>query len=185
MIVLCRFKYPRPNGSRPFSLWRNTLSTSSKKASRHGKWLVFHHRRSKRRSKHLPRLPEWIKKVLAQVHEHQLSKLPLVGLQKVPRIKNLYERCFKNHPELINPASIVNLVSSSLLGYDDDTAAVRDSIADVRKKKQTQSSTIPSLQVTKENEFDRILLLVLNRCLTDKGIPKRSLKAITSHSVPS
>ena len=98
-------------------------------------------------------------------------------MQKVPRIKNLYERYFKNHPELINPASIVNLVSSSLLGYDDDTGAVRDSIADVRKKKQTPSSTIPSLQVTKENEFDRILLLVLNRFLTDKGIPEGFLKS--------
>ena len=98
-------------------------------------------------------------------------------LQKVPRVKALYERYFKNHPELINPGSIVNLVSSSLLGYDNDTGAVRDSIADVRKKKQTPSSTIPSLQVTKENEFDRILLLVLNRFLTDKGIPEEFLKS--------
>ena len=118
-----------------------------------------------------------LKKVLAQVPEHELSRLPLVELQKVPRIKNLYERYFKNHPELINPASIVNLVSSSLLGYDDDTGAVRDSIVDVRKKKQTPSSTIPSLQMTKENEFDRILLLVLNRFLTDKGIPEGFLKS--------
>ena len=66
---------------------------------------------------------------------------------------------------------------SSLLGYDDDTGAVRDSIADVRKKKQTPSSTIPSLQVTKENEFDRNLQLVLNRFLTDKGIPEGFLKS--------
>ena len=118
-----------------------------------------------------------LKKVLAKVPEHELSKLPLVELQKVPRVKALYERYFKNHPELINPGSIVNLVSSSLLGYDNDTGAVRDSIADVRKKKQTPSSTIPSLQVTKENEFDRILLLVLNRFLTDKGIPEEFLKS--------
>ena len=123
-----------------------------------------------------------LKKVLAQVPEHELSRLPLVELQKVPRIKNLYERYFKNHPELINPASIVNLVSSSLLGYDDDTGAVRDSIADARKKKQTPSSTIPSLQVTKENEFDRILLLVLNRFLTDKGIPEGFLKSNYFHT---
>ena len=115
--------------------------------------------------------------MLAKVPEHELSKLPLVELQKVPRVKALYERYFKNHPELINPGSIVNLVSSSLLGYDNDTGAVRDSIADVRKKKQTPSSTIPSLQVTKENEFDRILLLVLNRFLTDKGIPEEFLKS--------
>ena len=118
-----------------------------------------------------------LKKVLAKVPKHELSKLPLVELQKVPRVKALYERYFKNHPELINPGSLVNLVSSSLLGYDNDTGAVRDSIADVRKKKQTPSSTIPSLQVTKENEFDRILLLVLNRFLTDKGIPEEFLKS--------
>ena len=118
-----------------------------------------------------------LKKVLAKVPEHELSRLPLVELQKVPRVKALYERYFKNHPELINPGSIVNLVSSSLLGYDNDTGAVRDSIADVRKKKQTPSSTIPSLQVTKENEFDRIVLLVLNRFLTDKGIPEEFLKS--------
>ena len=117
-----------------------------------------------------------LKKVLAQVPEHELSKLPLVDLQKVPRVKALYERYFKNHPELINPGSIVNLVSSSFR-YDNDTGAVRDSIADVRKKKQTPSSTIPSLQVTKENEFDRILLLVLDRFLTDKGIPEEFLKS--------
>ena len=47
----------------------------------------------------------------------------------------------------------------------------------MRKKKQTPSSTTPSLQVTKEKEFDRILLLVLNRFLTDKGIPEEFLKS--------
>ena len=31
--------------------------------------------------------------------------------------------------------------------------------------------------MTKENEFDRILLLVLNRFLTDKGIPEEFLKS--------
>ena len=118
-----------------------------------------------------------LKKVLAQVPDHELSRLPLVELQKVPRIKTLYERYFKNHPELINPASLVNLVSSSVLGYDNDTGAVRDSIADVRKKKAAPKSIIPSLQLTKENEFDRILLLVLNRFLTDKGIPEEFLKS--------
>ena len=64
-----------------------------------------------------------------------------------------------------------------MLGYDNDTGAVRDSIADVRKKKQTASSTIQSQQVTKENEFDRILLLVLSRSLTDKGTAEEFLKS--------
>ena len=54
---------------------------------------------------------------------------------------------------------------------------MKDSVADVRKKKQTPSSTIPSLQVTKENEFDRTLLLVLSHSLTDKGIPEEFLKS--------
>ena len=94
-------------------------------------------------------------------------------------MKALYDRFFKNHPKLINPGSLVNLVSSALLGYDKDTGAVRDSVADVRKKKQTPSSTIPSLQVTKENEFDKTLLLVLSRFLTDEGIriPEKFLKS--------
>ena len=98
-------------------------------------------------------------------------------IAKASSVKALHERHFKNHPELINPRSIVNLVSSSLLGYENDTGAVRDSIADVRKKKQTRSSTIPSLQVTKKNKFDRILLLVLNRFLNDKGIREEFLKS--------
>ena len=116
-------------------------------------------------------------KVLARVPEHELSKLPLVELQKVPRVNALCDRYFKNHPKLINPGFLVNLVSSSLLGYDNDTGAMRDSVADVRKKKQTPSSTIPSLQVTKENEFDKTLLLVLSRFLTDKGMPEEFLKS--------
>ncbi len=69
------------------------------------------------------------------------------------------------------------MVSSSLLGYDNNTGAVRDSIADVRKKNRVPTSTIPSLQVTKDNEFDRILLLVFHRFLADKGIPEEFLKS--------
>ena len=176
MIVLCRFKYPRPNSSRPFSLWRNTLSTSSKKASRRGKWLVFHHRWSKEVVR-TPTAPSWVdwKRCWHRYPSINWADYPWWSCKRF--LEDLYERYFKNHPELINPVSIVNLVSSSLLGYDDDTGAVRDSIADVWKKKQTPSSTIPSLQVTTENEFDRILLLVLNRFLTDKGIPEGFLKS--------
>ena len=118
-----------------------------------------------------------LRKVLTGIPDHELSRSSLVELQKDPRIKGLYERYFKNNPELINPESIVNLVSSSLLGYDDDTGAVRDSIADVRKKNRVPTSTIPSLQVTRENEFDRILFLVFHRFLTHKGIPEEFLKS--------
>ena len=108
---------------------------------------------------------------------HELSRSSIVEFQKDPRIKGLYERYFKNNSELINPRSIVNVVSSSLLGYDNNTGAVRDSIADVRKKNRVPTSTIPSLQVTKDNEFDRILLLVFHRFLADKGIPEEFLKS--------
>ena len=118
-----------------------------------------------------------LRKVLTGIPGHELNRSSLVELQKDPRIKGLYERYFKNNPELINPGSIVNLVSSSLLGYDNDTGAVRDSIADVRKKNRVPASTIPSLQVTQENEFDRLLLLVFHRFLTDKGIPEEFLKS--------
>ena len=109
------------------------------------------------------------------IPDHELSRVSIVELQKDPPIKGLYERYFKNNPELINPRSIVNVVSSSLLGYDNNTGAVRDSIADVRKKNRVP--TIPSLQVTKDNEFDRILLLVFHRFLADKGIPEEFLKS--------
>ena len=111
------------------------------------------------------------------IPDHELSRSSIVELQKDPRIKGLYERYFKNNSELINPRSIVNVVSSSLLGYDNNTGAVRDSIADVRKKNRVPTSTIPSLQVTKDNEFDRILLLVFHRFLADKGIPEEFLKS--------
>ena len=97
------------------------------------------------------------------IPDHELSRSSIVEFQKDPRIKGLYEHYFKNNPELINPRSIVNVVSSSLLGYDNNTGAVRDSIADVRKKNRIPTSPIPSLQVTKDNEFDRILLLVFHR----------------------
>lgn len=118
-----------------------------------------------------------VKRVLSQVPDHELSRSSLLDLQKDPRIKSIYERYFKNNPELITPGSIVNTVSSSLLGYDDDTGAVRDSVADIRKKNLVPATTIPSLQVTKENEFDRILLLMLHRFLADKGIPEQFLKS--------
>ena len=39
-----------------------------------------------------------LKKVLAHVPEHELSRLSLLDLQKDPRIKGLYERFFKNNP---------------------------------------------------------------------------------------
>ena len=118
-----------------------------------------------------------LKKVLAQVPDHELAKSSILELQRNPFIKRLYDRYLKNNPELINSQTIVDLVTSSLLGYDNDTGTVRGSIADVRKKKQIPTTTIPSLQVTNENEFDRILLLVLSRILADKGIPDQFLKS--------
>ena len=117
-----------------------------------------------------------IKKVLANVPGHELSKLPLVELQKHPRVKELYEQHFKNHPEYINHGSIANVVASSLLNYDTSTGAVRDSIADVRSKKQVPQSTIP-LEIAKENEFDRLLLLVLGQFLAERRIPTLFLKS--------
>lgn len=118
-----------------------------------------------------------LKRALGHVPGHELSRLPLMDLQKQPRVKDLYKRYFKNNPELINPRSIVNTVASDLLDYDNDTGVVRDSVADVRKKKSVPASTIPSLQVTRENEFDRILLLVFNRFLVDQDVPELFLKS--------
>ena len=114
--------------------------------------------------------------MLAKIPGHELSKLPLVELQKHPQIKGLYERTFKSNTEFINPQSIVNAVASTLLNYDASTGAVRDSIADVRKKNLVPPSTIP-LDVTKDNEFDRLLLLSLDQFLTQNHIPPVFLKS--------
>ena len=94
-----------------------------------------------------------LKKVLTQVPGHDLSKSSLLDLQKDSRIKNLYERYFKNNLELINQRSI-NPVTSSLLGYDNDASAVRDSIADVRKK-ETNSSLYDSVLTSYERKLIR------------------------------
>ena len=95
-----------------------------------------------------------IKKVLARVPDHALSTLPLVELQKHAAVKNLYERHFKNHPEFINPQSIVNAVASNLLNYDNTTGSVRESIADVRTKQQIPPSTVPWKSPEKTNSID-------------------------------
>ena len=117
-----------------------------------------------------------VKKVLAHAPEHELGSLPLLQLQKDPRIKGLYERHFKRNPELLNHDSIINVVASDLLNYDGTTGAVRDSIADVRKKKRLPPSSIP-LEITKENEFDRLLLLHIDQFLVERKIPVLFLKS--------
>lgn len=118
-----------------------------------------------------------LKKVLAHIPHHELSKLSLPQLQAQPQVKSLYERYFKNNPGLLNPQSILNTLTSTLLNYDNDTGMVRESLADVRKKKQLPPSTVSSLEVVQENEFDRILLLVFSRFLGDNHIPELFLKS--------
>ena len=49
-----------------------------------------------------------MKKVLSNIPDHELSKLPLVDLQKTPQIKGLYERYFKHNPELINERTLTD-----------------------------------------------------------------------------
>ena len=74
---------------------------------------------------------------------------------------------------------MTDIVASSILGYDIDTGAVRESIADVRKRSRLPktSTTAPSLQTTKEHEFGRMLLLIFHRFLSEKGIPELFLKS--------
>ena len=109
--------------------------------------------------------------------QHDLGQLPLLELQKRPEIKNLYDSYFKNNPELISSRSVTNVVASDLLGYDAEMGMVRDSVADVRKKKQLPATTVPSLEITRENEFDRLLLLTFSRFLDDRRIPDLFLKS--------
>lgn len=120
-----------------------------------------------------------VKSVLSQLPTHELRNATILELQGNPRIKAIYDQYFKHNPEFINHQSIVNAVSSSLLGYDNETGAVRDSVADVRKRRQVPPSAVSatSLITTKENEFDRILLLVHNRFLATNEIPEEFLKS--------
>ena len=121
---------------------------------------------------------QWIGHIVTEFHS---CKLTLVELQKIPQIKRLYGRYFKHNPELINETTLTDIVASSILGYDNDIGAVCESIADVRKKRSRLSKTSmtapPCLQTTKEHEFDRMLLLILHRFLSEKGIPDLYLKS--------
>ena len=117
------------------------------------------------------------KKALLHVPGHELGKLSVTDLQKHPRIRELYEHQFKANPELINYRSIVNAVASNLLNYDGSIGAVRDSKADVRKKREMPSSIIPQLQATREYEFDRLLALSLDPVLAHRSVPALFLKS--------
>ena len=116
-----------------------------------------------------------VKKALNQIPENDLARLPLVQLQKNDRVKGLYERYFKGNPDLLNSNSVTSLVASALLNYSNDTGAVRDSLADVKKQRQLPTTTAPSLQLRKEHEFDRTLLLLFHRFTVEKGIPESFL----------
>lgn len=117
-----------------------------------------------------------VSKVLAQVPGHDLGKLPVTQLQKHPQIKDLYDRHFKGKPEVTNYRSILNAVTSDLLNYDNTTGAVRESIADVRQKNTIPPSTVP-LEITRENDFDRMMLIILHPFLAQTGIPELFLKS--------
>ena len=117
-----------------------------------------------------------VKKALSLIPSHAFSKLSTGELKENPKIKELYQHHFESNPELINYPSIVNVIASNLLNYDSTTGAVRDSIADVRQKRELPTSTIP-LEIARENEFDRLLLLTLDRFLAQKNIPSLFLKS--------
>ena len=117
-----------------------------------------------------------VKKALSLIPSHAFSKLSPGELKENPKIKELYQHHFESNPELINYPSIVNVIASNLLNYDSTTGAVRDSIADVRQKRELPTSTIP-LEIAGENEFDRLLLLALDRFLAQKNIPSLFLKS--------
>ena len=93
---------------------------------------------------------------------HDLAKLSLTDLKKHPSVKDLYDELFKGRPELLNEESVVSAVKSRLLNYAEDSGQVRDSVADVRMKHMLPAipTTATSLQIKKEGEFDRMLLVV-------------------------
>ena len=116
------------------------------------------------------------KKALEYIPDHTLGRLSRGELQKHPRIKSLYERHFKNNPDLISYDSVLNVIASDLLNYDASTGAVRESIADVRLKKKMPTSTL-SLSITKDSDFDRILLQSLSDELARRNIPMVFVKS--------
>ena len=118
-----------------------------------------------------------VKKALMLIPEHDLNRLSPTELEKHPKIRELYERHFQAHPELINYSSILNTIASGLLNYDSTTGAVRESIADVRQRRQLPASTLSDLELTKENEFHRLLVLALDSFLSAKNIPALFLKS--------
>ena len=116
------------------------------------------------------------KKALEHIPEHALSRLSRGELQKHPSVKGLYERHFKHSPDLINYESVLNVIASDLLDYDARTGAVRGSMADVRMQKKAPVSTL-SLSITRDSDFDRIMLQILSDELTRRSIPMVFLKS--------
>ena len=100
-------------------------------------------------------------------------------LEKHPSVKALHDELFKGRPELLNEESVLSAVNSRLLNYDEDTGQVRDSVADVRMKHMLPAvpTTATSLQIKKEGEFDRLLLLVFGCFLAGLNIPSAFLKS--------
>ena len=94
-------------------------------------------------------------------------------------MKALYDEFFKGHPDLLNEESVLSAVKSRLLSYAEDTGQVRDNVADVRMKHMLPAipTTATSLQIKKEGEFDRLLLLVFSRFLAGLNILSAFLKS--------
>ena len=72
----------------------------------------------------------------------------------------------------------MSAVKSRLLNYAEDTGQVCDNVADVRMKHMLPAvpTAATSLQIKKEGEFDR-LLLVFGRFLAGQNIPPAFLKS--------
>ena len=178
VIDLCRSPYRRGKDWRRCSLWTSILSTSSENANRRGKSSALFHWNS-----------EAVKTTTA---------LFISGLRKVfdwntwPRTEQIIYCWVAERSS--HQGSVRALLQEQLRSYQSSIhcecgvilatwvwqqhRAVRDSIADVRKKNRIPTSTIPSLQVTKDNEFDRILLLVFIGFWLIKVYPKNSWKQL-------
>ena len=110
---------------------------------------------------------------------HDLAKLSLSDLKKHPSVKALYDEFFKDDPELLNEVSVLSAVKSRLLNYAEDTGQVRDSVADARMKHMLPAvlTTATSLQIMKEGDSDRLMLLVFGRFLAAQNIPSAFLNS--------
>ena len=116
-----------------------------------------------------------VREALAYIPEED-RPFPISQVKSNPRVKAMYDRTFKNNPDLINPSSVTNAVASNLLDYDQSSGMARGSIAEARMRRNISAASIP-LQTAMEPKFDRIVINTFGKLLVDHKIPEAFLQS--------